>query len=157
MSILERILSIEKRFMSRMTPVNAFAPGAITGSWVANTTYTGFWKRIIDIAEIEILVRTSAAPTSTTLTVDIPFQIDTSKMTSNSRENPLIGQCFLHDDGVQNYAGGPVTYGGAAKTVQPFYDNGSGILTAITQAAPFTFGANDEVKLLFRVPIVGWR
>lgn len=135
-------------------PVTDWAAATVTGSWVSNTTYTAFKRRVGDSYEYEVLVRTSGAPTSATLTLTLDATIDTTKLTSGSRENPLVGYCFLHDDGVQNYAGGPVTYA-STNSVQPFYDNGAGIMTPITQAAPFTFAANDEVKLNFKVPIVG--
>lgn len=131
----------------------------ITGSWVANTTYTCKWSRRKNRAYFDINVATSGTPTSATLTVNLPITIDTSKMTSltsnfsilsNSRGSVIDGSTGVYPIDVLYVSttsvspvimGTASTYGGA---------------TLVTQAVPIAFGSTDSVNLKFDVPVVGW-
>lgn len=137
----------------------AFTP---TGSWIANTTYTGMWRRIGDSIQVQARLALAGAPTSATLTVNIPsgLTIDTAKLLSTTAfEQPLPGSvCTPRDAGTRSYTGG-VWYS-STTAVQPFWiqDNGSDVIQAqtITEAIPFTFGNTDTVVLSFMAPISGW-
>ncbi len=139
-----------------MTDWVAFTPAQ--GTWLtsANAVYTGFWRRVGDRMEVVEQVAVSGAPTSASLTMKIPtgYTIDTSKMTSFSES---LGTAVANDSGATTYTGG-VIYSNTT-TVQPVIFNAASTIavdTAITQAAPFTFGAGDAVIIRFTIPIVGW-
>lgn len=125
-----------------------------TGSWSTNTTYTGFRKRVGDSEEFVIQVATSGAPTSATLSINLPVTIDTSKLVSTQTDYAIPGQGNLLDSGTKGYTISSVLYG-STTTVVPTYDDGTSGQQVITQASPFTFAANDRVWLSFKVPVVG--
>lgn len=134
---------------------NSWTP---TSSWSANTTHTGKWAREGDMMRGQILLALAGAPTSATLTnVALPsgYVIDTTKLI-----NPVAGvaipycSCTVKSAGAV-YTSSPVWFVDTT-TLKPTYDNGSGIATAITQAAPGTFANGDYVQIDFLVPIVSW-
>lgn len=69
-----------------VTPWQAFTP---TGSWISNTTYTGFYRRVGSQMEIDLKLALTGAPTNTTLTIDVPLglHIDTASMTYVASQN----------------------------------------------------------------------
>lgn len=125
-----------------------------TGSWVANTTYTGRYRRVGKQLECNVRLTLSGAPTSATLTINLPsgLSIDTTDIASTSYDNVL---------GV-----GGANRGGSGTTVFPYYnsstavviayDTGSGTYGAVTQAAPTTWANGDFIHVTFKVPIAGW-
>lgn len=139
---------------SIITPTRSWTP---TGSWVSNTTYTGLRHREGQYEVYDIKVTTSGAPTSATLTVNIPTDvtIDTAQVT-----NAGAGLYAFPDS-----AGVAVDSGSRSRLVICGY-NSSTVVTpysvdatggaGITQAAPFTFGAADFVQFTCKVPILGW-
>jgi hypothetical protein len=145
--------------LSYVQNTSGMASCTVTGTWIANTTYTCLYRRIGEFAEFEILVSVSGAPTSASLEVDLPsgFVIDTAKLSSsdNTNSNALPSSLStVKDFGTANYPSSQVVYVDT-NTVRPTYDNGS-IASNITQAAPITFASGDFVRLSFKVPIVGW-
>lgn len=132
-----------------------------TGSWTTNTTYTGLWKRVGDSAEYDIQVALSGAPTSATLTVNLPsgHSIDTSKVSSSTTsEAGAFGIATILDSGSQYYRPGDIVYSNTTSISVHAANNvssatGDGL---ITQAVPITFATGDRIWLKFSVPIVGW-
>jgi hypothetical protein len=130
-----------------------------TGTWTANTTYTGRYRRVGDSIDFEVKIALSGAPTATSLYVDLPLglSIDTTKIQEASNGN-IVGSTYILDSGVKDYVG-PVGYLSATQ-VRPQYsdDAAAGVgQLQITQAAPFTFGASDAIILRVNsLPIVGW-
>lgn len=136
-----------------------------TGSWSSNTTYTGFWRRVGDSMEVDVNITTSGAPTSASLTVNIPggYTIDTAKLTSVGSDQRPLGVASILDAAVNGY-NGLVLYSSTTavrvavnvynptSATNPLYTTNNGV----TQALPFSFGASDQVLLHFSVPIVGW-
>jgi hypothetical protein len=122
-----------------------------TGAWVANTTFSGFWRRVGDTMEVYCKAVTSGAPTSALFSCSLPsgYTIDTNKISTSTLS--IYGQASAWDNGIANYSGF-VIY--ASTTTVNVIDDNAG--TYWTQAAPFTFGANDEIKAYFKVPITGW-
>jgi len=121
-----------------------------TGTWIANTTYTGFYRRVGDSAEIFVRVALAGAPTSATLQVNLPsgLALDTTKL-ADSQE---LGTAWISDSSTPiNRTKGSVSDTGS-NSLQIFYIGGS----TVTQAAPFTFASGDEVVLRAIVPIQGW-
>jgi hypothetical protein len=134
-------------------PWQTFTP---TGSWVANTTYTGKFRQVGQNLQVEVLVATSGAPTSATLTINLPsgYTIDTTKMVSSSAEQ-FLGYGVVNDSGSTFY------------TAQVDYNNTTSVRLlqseaastyvrniALTQAVPITWGASDTLRVFFTVPVV---
>lgn len=139
-----------------VTPWVSFTP---TGTWTANSTYTGQWRRVGDSIEIQYDISLAGAPTSTPLIVNPPTGIafDTSKIPGFDAAAglPLMGI------GVAKHSG--TTY-----NLQLFYQtNAMGVVyqsaitgaqSAITQAAPVTWASGDHVTLTtIRIPVLGWQ
>lgn len=125
-----------------------------TGSWSTNTTYTGVKKQIGDEEHYKIKVSLAGAPTSATLTIDIPDSgiIDITKVEADT-DNTTLGQTSLLDNGTGDFAG-RVRYD-TTTTVQIDYLDTSASPTAVTQAAPFTFASGDSIYIEFSVPLEG--
>lgn len=137
------------------TPVTDWVAWTPTGSWVTNTTYTGFKRRVGDSMEYDVTVTTSGAPTAATLTITLPETIDTAKLTSSSSTQEF-GLMSVLDSGVTQYTGA-VGYN-STTSVRPLLNAASGSYTqpaVVNATAPITFGASDSVHMRFTVPIVG--
>lgn len=141
-------------------PVSDWAPYTPTGSWLTNTTYSGFWRRIGDSVELDIRVLTSGAPTAAELSVSIPagLSIDTSKLTAGTgTENPL-GVGIVLDGGLQQFPCHVVYFSTTTIKIVVYnhtpatYDS----LTNVSNVIPITFGNTDAVQFKALVPIVGW-
>lgn len=133
-----------------ITDWTAYTP---TGSWVTNTTYTGFWRRNGDTMDLKIKVACSGAPTSASLTIELPTfaVIDTTKVVGATTEYTFQTMGVAIDTGstfTRCYANYIDT-----NTIGIFTSGA----TAVTQAAPFTFGSGDHVNIsVTGIPIVGW-
>jgi len=132
------------------------------GTWTnVETVYTGFWVREGAYLSLDVLLVLSAAPTTATLTINIPsgFVIDTALTLSTSAASAIPGKSVILDSGNVNQHS---TVGYNSTTViQPFVlsnDAGTRVgLANITQAAPITFASGDEIGLAgVRVALVGW-
>lgn len=139
-----------------LTEWQAWTP---TGAWTANTTYTGAWRRNGDTMQGWVKIAIAGAPTSATLTVNLPtgYTIDTTKVDADA-DNTALGIVNVRDDGTGAYKGS-VAYV-STTAIQPVWWSLSTLrldTTAITQASPITFAASDEVHLSFSVPILEWR
>lgn len=124
-----------------------------TGTWSANTTYTGKYRQVGENVEFDVRVATSGAPTSTFLAINLPnsWTVDTNKMTTTSD-----GTRMYISDGVVIDSGSRVASTKAlyftSTSVYVMYHSSSNAI-AVTQAAPITFGASDSVSVTFTVPI----
>lgn len=143
-----------------ITDWQAFTP---TGSWSANTTYTGFWKRVGDAMEVQIKVATSGAPTSASLTVNLPsgYSIDTAKLThAAASASTLSDRLGLITDasGVFRYAASAVYSSVTDVAIISHLSDGTNTQssTAVTQASPMAWAASDTLDISFKVPISGW-
>jgi hypothetical protein len=133
-----------------------------TGSWTANVTYAGKWRRIGDSMEVDVSVLCSSSTTSATLSVNMPtgYVINVAKLAKASpsaNDTLLPGYSYIRDLGGSSYTG-VVSYNNTT-SVLPLLQSASGVYTTIalvTQAAPVVFGINDSVQVHFTVPIVGW-
>lgn len=126
-----------------------------TGSWVTNTTYTGFWRRVGDSIEVSAMVTTSGAPTAAQLTFGLPsgLVIDTAKLPAqDDGVVPYVGEGQAYDDGVATYqCQVAISSGGSPTTVAVRTSAGN-----LSSTNPFTFGAGDKVSVKFKAPISGW-
>ena len=143
---------------SRCTPWTAFTP---TGSWNTNVTYNGVWRRVGGNLEINARVLCSGLPNAANLIFNIPFGlvIDLTKLGSANTNNvEPLGITLGVDSGSQFYPGDVLFNTTTAVTCQPYKTDATYATnaTSYNNTNPFTFGANDEVSIEFKVPIVGW-
>lgn len=129
-----------------------------TGSWTANTTYTGKYARVGQNLLLDILVSTSGAPTAASLTVNIPsgLVIDTSALTSFVNGLSTLGGVGVVNDSTTTAYNIQVVYSSTTAVRVLFQNNASGAQTAVNATAPITFGAGDSVNFQCSVPIVGY-
>lgn len=139
-----------------------WAPIALTspeGSWTTNVEYTVLAKIKGDTASLQYMVKTTGAPTATTLDVYMPtnFPMDESKIIdtlSAQGEVPFANSSAV-ENGVRKYTNSSIEYINST-TVRPSWDSGTSERNYYSNTSPFTFGANDKVWLFFTVPITGF-
>ncbi len=137
-------------------------PWTPTGSWTTNTTYSGTRFRVGNREYFQGKISLSGAPTSASLTLNLPVTIDTSDSGLNNAEQ---GQTQL----------GPIDYIDSATTSSPmdgrvYYDTTTTVqfraaaipsgtnneFQQVTQSAPITWASGDEIHFAFSVPVVGY-
>lgn len=138
-----------------VTDWQSFTP---TGSWIANSTYTGKWRRVGDTMEVQTKIALSGAPTAATLTVNLPsgFSIDTAKMIGTSAFLVAIPSSGVgNDSGTQGYLLQAV-YNTATSVGVVYQSATTGADTGVGATAPFTWGNGDDLTITYSVPIAGW-
>lgn len=143
------------------TDWTAFTP---TGTWTTNTTYTGFYRRIGDTAEIQYYLSLAGAPNAASLVLNMPsgLSINSAKMAPSNSNIQTVGIGSGQRNGAfiyQIYA----LYG-TSSTINVNYSliSGAGVNAAIgpslaqTATVPFTVGSGDYISVTVRVPITGW-
>jgi hypothetical protein len=138
-----------------------------TGSWTSNTTYSGKWRRVGGNMELQYHVKTTGAPNSVTLRVNLPsgYTIDTNRMFAPTADGADAG-AGPHL-GVASYFDGPtgtVDYGGrigfySSTSLEFSVDQVNATYTLTTpanQAEPFTWATGDVAYAKVSVPISGW-
>ena len=134
---------------------SSFTP---TGSWSANTTYTGRQRRVGDSLEMDIQITLSGAPTAAALTVNMPagLTIDVAKLAAPSNLLQRIGLVSLRDAGTDTFSGFALLESNYT-SFSIMRDDGDGTVSAVTQAAPYTFANTDYIQIkIALIPIVGW-
>jgi hypothetical protein len=133
-------------------------PWTPTGSWSTNTTYSGAWRQVGDTAEYYVHIALSGAPTSATLTINLPSgqSVDTSKI-SGTGGTTQIGS------GGGNRGGNAeklyVTYNNATSVIVSFQSAASGtsaLGSVVNATAPVTWASGDSLDVYFKLPISGW-
>jgi hypothetical protein len=131
----------------------------VSGTWVANTTYSCLYSRIGDKATFDIGLTLTGAPTSSNLRVDLPsgFTIDTNKLNNTTADVGHLGVGTLRDTGTAVYSARVTYYDTDTVVLKYTDDTASGVtLTTVDQSSPFTWANTDEVSFRFIVPISGW-
>lgn len=130
-----------------------------TGAWSANSTYTGKYRRVGDSAEIYIGIALAGAPTSATLSINLPsgLVIDTAKMVSSSAGALLPDSVVRIVAAATGYIG-YVQYNTTTSVIVASLQGAASTnnYVQVTQAIPGTFANGDLVQISFKVPIVGW-
>jgi hypothetical protein len=140
-----------------------------TGSWTTNTTYTGMQKRVGDDYSARIQVALAGAPTSASLTINLPYTVDESKLPLTNTNLMYVGDVFVNDASGSDRFYGKATYtkgttgsiairhlAQSADTVTTINRS----VTSVTQAAPIgTLASGDyltiEIRNLPVVPFAG--
>lgn len=133
---------------STITDWTAYTP---TGSWVANTTYTGFWRLVGDTMEINAKVATSGNPTSTPLTIDLPtgYTIDTAKITGTSLS--VLGFGVIDDPGNSTYSA--IVVYNSATSLTIYSQNDTATYAQVEENWPMVWAAGDFMTIRLAVPV----
>jgi len=126
-----------------------------TGSWVSNVTYTGKRWRLANREYFDITVLLSGAPTSATLTLNLPVTVDPDSLADGTDTNQYFGGGNIRDAGTGNWRA--IVRYSSTTTVEVAYELASGDVGSVTQAAPMTFASGDRITLQFSVPVVGYK
>ena len=132
-----------------------------TGTWVTNTTYTGLWQRRDGTMHGKTYWATSGTPTATTLDINLMsgVTIDTAQ---------LINGSDVDDHGIGLNGSAREDTGSlfvlttnfiSTTAVRPREINTGSTNAAyasVNNASPFTWGANDDGRIEFIIPITGW-
>lgn len=137
------------------TPMASYTP---TGTWVANATYTGRWRRDGDLLVGHARVECSGGQDAGNLVFSIPsgLTIDTNKLPLASNLT-RIGDCYIEDASSNSFAAGACYYHSTTQVsarhlrLAGIYDYPN-----VDNTSPVTFTTNDGVGVSFVVPIVGW-
>lgn len=141
---------------ARGPPVNDWISFTPTGTWIANSTYAGRWRRVGDSMQIEATVSVAGgAPTSADLYFNMPtgYTIDTTKLTSTTAGKIALGSAVIVDSGTKNYVGAISLVSSTQVLVSTADSAGDGI---VRQNNPITFGTGDSVAINATLPIAGW-
>ncbi len=153
-------VSVGPQILVQGAVVTDWVPFTPTGSWVSNTTYTGRMRRVGDTQEVQVKIALSGAPTSTTLTINTPSTIDTSKL-AGSDPSRIIGYGGTLSAASANYdlrvkinTTTSVTL--SAVNTASTYGNWGNASTDVTQILPNTYANGDNIEVIFSYPVVGW-
>jgi hypothetical protein len=131
-----------------------------TGSWSANVTYTGRWRRVGANMEIDATVACSGVPTTASLIFNIPtgYTIDTAALTSTANNLSSLNGCGIINDSTTNPYRCFPTYGTSTSNFRVSYQSAvTGAITVVTQGDPFAFGNGDSVHIQVSIPITQFR
>jgi hypothetical protein len=151
-------IKIFKSKFSVGTIISDWVSWTPTGSWVSNATYTGRWRQIGDEREYDVQVATTGAPTSASLTINLPsgHTIDTAKIATTT--NKKIGWGTIHDNGTDEYEA-TVFYSSttavAARVLKKSAGNDYVDLPSVNATQPMTWANTDSINLQWKVPIIG--
>lgn len=132
-----------------------------TGSWVSNTTYTGWWRRVGDTLSVKYKLALAGAPTAATLTVNLPtgLTIDTAKLPATPTNHPFPGG--VNGQGAAHSFIGGVVYSSTTALQLLDTEDGSNAgvmgISAVTATHPYTFANGDFIYAeATGIPITGW-
>lgn len=132
---------------------------ATTTSWTSGVGITGeYWRRGDKLlAKINIIGQGSPPAASLSLLLPSGLEMDLDKM--NDRYM-LSNSALTYLDNGNGFGQGRVRYAGASTLTAYFLDitltTNSNYFSTITNTAPFTFIANDQIDITYEVPIKGW-
>src|SRR3990167_1511093 len=133
-----------------------------TGTWIANSTYTGLWKRDYNFLSLDLHIALAGAPTAAALAINLPsgFVLDNNQLLSSEATGtpfPSWGQ--LLDAGTRAYMGGvDYTTTTAVNIICIGADLTFTYRLSVSETAPMTWANNDRVRIqAWNLPIVGWR
>lgn len=143
------------------TPVTDWVSYTPTGSWVSNTTYAGYWRRVGKDMEYRIRLTLTGAPTATSMTINyLPsgLAIDTSVLNSTATDGTQpVGLAVVKSAGT-NYLGG-IYYNGTSTVAVVVHNAASTYATYstnVTATVPATFASGDSIEVFGKIPISGW-
>lgn len=143
--------------------ITDWVPFTPTGSFTTNTTYAGRRRQVGDVKEYVYYISFTGAPNATTLSLNLPDTIDTTKLVSAEvGVTALDGSATYFDSagatGSGKFLGAP--YYASATTVgvslmEDINASGNNDLRTTTQADPITFSSGDRIEVIVKVPILG--
>lgn len=139
------------------TPWTAWTP---TGSWSANTTYTGLYRRVGDHEEYQVLIELAGAPTSAALTITPRTTVDETKLLSVTNGGTVYSQVessrgMADDEGASLSGPLSVLYNHTSNVFEVYTSGGLTVtaFASVTQAAPFAFASGDSLVISWSSPV----
>lgn len=131
---------------------------SVVSTWVANVTWTGYYRLVGQSMEVIIEGVLTGAPTSATLVFDLPdtYAIDTAKNPLGTFNLP-VGLVGMRDEGTDSLVGTVFPSTSDDTKVVPLCHRSDGTFTTaktITEAQPFVWAATDRIGVTFSVPVV---
>lgn len=142
-------------------PVRSFTP---TGSWSANTTYSGMYQRITpDSVRLVYFLALSGAPTAATLNVNLPsnMTIDGAKLPGGTATALRVGDVTGYDSSAANtgrLVGDAIYQSSTALQINMQDDDGSlnNHLQTVNAGNPVTWASGDRITIIAVLPISEW-
>lgn len=138
-----------------VSEATSFVP---TGTWTANTTYTGQYWRVGSRARIYVSVAIAGTPTTANLFLNMPSGMTiNSSLVNISTSSSIFGQ----GQGTNNTGFTPITMqviaSGSNSTVQIVYQSSTSAQTSSVNATtPSAWTAGNTLSFIFEVPIAEW-
>lgn len=126
-------------------------PFTPTGSWVNNTTYSGFYKIDGDMLHITYKIALTGAPNATDLTLNLPPGFKVRLVGSQEQGEGFLSHGTIGDPGVAFRAGLMALYNNVASIGVFTLDSGTAI-NQVNATRPQTFGNSDSVHLHVSLP-----
>ncbi len=131
---------LERRFPSAWTSIS------MTGSWIANTAYTCYFKRAGDSIHMYVEVALTGAPTAATLTINTPYTMDNTKYYSSN----VLGSCTIRSAGTVEQAYLEIV---STTALRPL----TAAASIINATTPRVFANGDYIRFYCIVPIANWK
>jgi len=133
------------------SPRTAFTP---TGSWSANTTYSGFYWQVGKTLHMEVKVATSGAPTAASLSVNLPANYTTvADLSVGGNSFGIGGAAWVQDSGAAHVVAYPWVAAGATSVLILYQTNFTTGWNNVNATQPITWGAGDTLTINVAVPI----
>lgn len=140
-----------------ITEWRAFTP---SGSWVANTTYTGLWRQVGDTYEYQVYLALAGAPTATALTINHlanGYAQDTAKLLNTSTDGrQTMAECIVRSAGTVYDSTAYYNGTNIAPIVKAAGGTYATASTNVNATVPATFANGDNIICKGSVPILGW-
>ena len=138
------------------TPITDWKSFTATGSLSTNAIYSAKERRVGDSVELDIHITFSGATDAVTADIDLPYAIDTAKMSESSGNGILVGIFNMEDYGTDFYTVGHVFYYNTNGKFRLKIDDGDKTASDVTNTNPFTIAVNDNIWIKIKYPVLGW-
>lgn len=146
-------------------PISDWTTFTPTGSVATNATYSGRYRRVGDMAEVEILLAFTSTNTQGSVSFNMPsgLTIDTTKIMSTTGSQTLLGFCDCRDASASGAATvtGQVRYATSTSVDLFVLDDSAasdhyGVFINTNTGSPITIANGDSISAKFTVPVSGW-
>lgn len=150
----------EQDIRATAAPLGLLKQWTPSGSWIANTAYTGSWARKDGgFVQERVKITLSGAPTSTQLTITPQMAVDeTHLFFTDSNPVTRIGSGSIRESGVNQWHV-ECYYNQNTDVIDIFVHNISSsysTLGGLNATIPATWGSGDSLEITYEYPVSGW-
>ncbi len=156
-------VEINSSFAQTNMPVRAITPWeafSAAVSWSENASTFGFKRRVGDSLEVRITVKLSGSPETENFTIFLPdeLEIDLEKV-GNPPSNSFhaVGHALLHNRDGAAIFGQVLPSGKDRLRIRAASSTSPSASTYVNSTQPFRWSADDEMSILFTVPVQRWQ